>query len=95
MMQILIPNKITLSRYDHVKKQMAALGAPSIKCIEIKSNYFYALEGSHRITAAKELGFIPNLIVIDSFDDIDTCDSMYAYYQDVVIRESKKLMIEF
>ena len=96
MMKILIPNRITPSRYEHFKTQMKELGSPVIECVEIEPNFYYALEGSHRTTAAKELGLTPIPIVIDTIDYSDEYDPVIAkIIDDIPYRESKGLLIEF
>ncbi len=64
----------------HVKTQMLELGAPEIKCIwsEIYGMWL-AIEGCHRLRAAKELGITPIIIditndetTIQQIDGIDT-----------------------
>ena len=58
-------------KLENVKSEMRIMGAPSIKAVEI-SDMIIAIEGVHRITAAKELGYIPNIEVI-------SCDDAYDY----------------
>ena len=90
-MRILIPNQITGSRYEKVKKLMHTLGAPVISCLEISDGYYFALEGSHRITASKELGIEPILVIVDRIDGEDGIINPI----EVSIRESKGLLIDF
>jgi hypothetical protein len=45
-----------------VLEQMKKLGAPTIEVVEWRGDYF-AVEGSHRLAAAHELGLAPTLIV--------------------------------
>ena len=57
---------------EAVKAEMAKLGAPVIRAIYDDCNDIYiALEGSHRIRAAKALGLTP---IIDEVDYNDVCD---------------------
>lgn len=58
---------------DHlaeVTDKMRALGAPSIKAIWDKAEGMWrALEGCHRIRAARELGLTPKMVDVGSYDD--------------------------
>jgi len=54
--------------------QMRTLGAPSIRVVDC-GDYLMALEGTHRIAAAAELGMAPELIVLDQ-DDLVEADSL-------------------
>ena len=92
-MRLLIPNRITIARYEKVKDKMRSLGAPVIDCIEIEPGYYFAMEGSHRITAAKELGYYPTLVIIDQLVGQDHL--LDKIRKEVPIRESRGLMIEF
>ena len=57
---------------NEVKKQMLTLGAPKIKAVWMECyNMYAALEGCHRIRAAKELGLTPEIIELD-YDEV--CD---------------------
>lgn len=67
-MLILIPNKTTESRLIAVVDLMRDIGSPIIECIKIGNGKYLALEGSHRVTAAKMLGFEPVLNVITECD---------------------------
>ena len=92
-MIILIPNKINPVRYKKIKSQMIKLGAPVISCIIVSDNCFYALEGSHRITCAKELNLIPILNVVTDLEDAD--DTLYNIQINIKIRLNKGLVVEF
>jgi len=94
-MYILIPNKINPTRYKKVKKQMITLGPPIIECIQVSDITFYALEGSHRITCAKELNLIPILNIITNLEDADNDDTLYIIKQNINVRINKGLVIEF
>jgi len=75
----------------HLKKvidDMLKKGSPVVRVYEVDSGEYYALEGSHRLTAAKELGFIPvfeEMALGDSVEDFvdieksDMIDSMIGY----------------
>lgn len=92
-MDILIPNKTDPLRYEKVKTLMKTIGAPVIDCFKI-NNIFYALEGSHRISAAKELGILPILNVIAEIDE-DYDDLYFQISNGFKIRMGKGLLIKF
>lgn len=92
-MHILIPNRITPSRYDRVKSLMETLGSPVIHCIQISDGYYFALEGSHRTTAAHELGLEPTVVVVDCLDGDDPM--LDRIRKEIPVRESRGLKLEF
>jgi len=58
---------------DHlaeVIEEMRVLGAPVIRAVETCYG-LVAIEGSHRLAAAAELGLSPEIIVIDEDDIVD------------------------
>ncbi|MGK2287275.1 ParB N-terminal domain-containing protein [Pedomonas sp. V897] len=55
---------------EEVKAQMKALGAPVIRVVDC-GDYYQALEGSHRLAAAAELGLEPELAIYGQDDEID------------------------
>jgi hypothetical protein len=91
--QILIPNRITQSRYTKVKGLMETMGPPVISCIEITPGYFFALEGSHRTTAAHELGLVPILNVVDYLEE--SCPEHIGVFKEVKVREMRGLLLTF
>lgn len=69
-----------------VRRVMEALGAPTIKVVDC-GDYYMALEGSHRLAAAKSLGLIPTLEIYDQDDVInvtkfDWCTENFTDYPD-------------
>lgn len=63
---------------DAVKKEMQVLGAPKIHAVWMEChNHWAALEGCHRIRAAKELGLIPEIIEIEYSDNM--CSTVAGY----------------
>jgi hypothetical protein len=65
-------------KLNDVKKEMVILGAPSIRAIYDEGNGIWmAVEGCHRLRAAKELGLIPTIIPITEYDE-----SITIQYQD-------------
>lgn len=55
---------------EQVKAEMETLGAPVIRVVDC-GDYYMALEGSHRLAAAHQLGISPELVVYDQDDEID------------------------
>jgi hypothetical protein len=53
-----------------VVEQMRILGAPTIRAVDC-GDFMMALEGSHRLAAAAELGLEPVLEIYDQDDEID------------------------
>ena len=92
-MKIILLNKTTDSRLAEVRAEMQTLGAPVIQCFELEDGKYLATEGSHRLTAAKELGLTPILDVIDKLDKDDP--DTEKFYVDAKRREIKGLVIVF
>ena len=92
-MRILIPNRITIARYEKVKEQMRSLGTPVIHCIEIEPGYYFSMEGSHRVTAAAELGLYPTVVVVDVLVGHDPV--LDSIRKEIPVRVSRGLTIEF
>lgn len=53
-----------------VIEEMRALGAPTIRVVDC-GDYYMALEGSHRLAAAAELGLSPALTIYEQGDILD------------------------
>lgn len=53
-----------------VRDEMRKLGAPTIRVVDCV-DYWQALEGTHRLHAAAELGLRPNFIVLAQNDLVD------------------------
>jgi len=74
----LLHNHYDKNHLDTVKSQMLELGAPTIKAVwDDCYGIWAALEGSHRIRAAKELGLPINIEAIDleQIGDLDVTES--------------------
>ena len=50
---------------------MIANGAPTIRAIDLGDDEYAAVEGSHRVAIAHELGLIPEIQIIDLEDEIE------------------------
>lgn len=61
-----------------VVEQMRTLGAPTIRVVAC-GDYYMALEGSHRLAAAAELGLQPVLQVYEQDDEIDV--TIHDWYE--------------
>lgn len=86
MTSIITINKIDNSHLENVKSEMMQLGSPTIKAVWAEVyNAFVALEGSHRIAAAAELGIT---VVID---EVEYSDSLIS---DLGIDDSEDNTIE-
>lgn len=66
------------AKLDVVIAEMRELGAPTIRVVDC-GDYLMALEGSHRLAAAAELGLTPACIIIDQDQEIDI--SNYDWYE--------------
>lgn len=56
---------------EAVKQQMAKLGQPTIRVVNC-GDYFKAIEGTHRLQAAADLGVAINFIVLEQDDLINS-----------------------
>ena len=59
--------------FDHleaVKKQMVEFGQPTIRVVDC-GDYYKAIEGTHRLQAAAELGVAINFVVLEQGDMVD------------------------
>ena len=69
-MNIIVPNAIDDKHYNDVKSYMSKAGAPVIKAVYMPCwDMWVALEGSHRVHAAKELGLEPVIKEVGYSDD--------------------------
>lgn len=72
-------HKPDADKLAQVIAEMRTLGAPTIEVVEC-GDYFQALEGSHRLAAAAQLGLEPVLTVHEQDDIIDI--SRFDWYQE-------------
>ena len=68
-MYIYTINPVTPSHFEAVKKQMIELGTPTIRAVWCGDHY-KAVEGSHRLFAAQELGMDVEIIEVEENDII-------------------------
>lgn len=72
MTRIIIPNQADKSHLASVTEQMAILGTPTIKAVWVEAyGSWVAVEGSHRVLAAKSLGLTPDIEEIEYDADAD------------------------
>lgn len=70
MTMIILVNQIDPARLETVKAEMAELGAPTIRAID-GGDHLIAIEGSHRLQAAADLGLAVNIQILDEDGEID------------------------
>lgn len=77
------------AKLAEVKSEMARLGAPKVRVIAYGDNQYLALEGSHRLAAAAELGMPVDLDIVDldSGDDRRLSDMGLGYDSDNTLAE--------
>ena len=81
------------SHYDGEKlqrviKEMEVLGTPEIHAVWMEVyDHWVALEGCHRIRAAKELGLIPEIIEVEYSDEMASSALGYDGDEDYPISE--------
>ncbi len=63
-MKIIIPNKTKKKHLEEVKEEMKELGSPTIRMVD-RDKHLVAIEGSHRVTAAQELGYTVKVKLVD------------------------------
>ena len=69
MATIALINKTNADYLANVKAEMLTLGTPVINVVfDDAQGIYVALEGSHRLTAAKELNLVPVLNVVEVED---------------------------
>lgn len=71
-MTIIVPHKVDQAHLIKVVDDMRQLGAPTIRAIWLDyADSWVALEGTHRLNAAKKIGITPTIQEV-SYDDV--CD---------------------
>ena len=84
MTSIILPHDhFDAAHLETVKTEMTKLGAPTIKAVWMESyGAWVALEGSHRIRAAKALGLTPEIEEVEWSDTVTTDDVVPGSYED-------------
>lgn len=86
---------------EEVIEQMKVLGAPEIHAVWMECyGHYAALEGCHRIRAAKELGLTPEIEIVDYSDEMASTILGYDGDEDYPISEIcddsyKSVIVEF
>ena len=70
-------NPVTEKHLHEVMGEMKKLGAPTIRVVDV-GDALMAIEGSHRIEAARRLSLKPELVILDQ-DDLVESDSLDIY----------------
>ncbi len=82
-MNLILPHSYFDQKHlEEVISEMKTKGAPIIKAVDTGEGVWVALEGSHRIRAAKELGLIPVIDEIEYSEELTTDDVIPGQYQD-------------
>ena len=72
----LVHKHFNADHLNDVKNEMMEMGAPVIRAVWMECYQMYAaLEGCHRIRAAKELGLIPII------DEVEYSDELFDHYE--------------
>lgn len=75
-------------KLERVKEEMKVLGAPEIHAVWMECyGHWAALEGCHRIRAAKELGYTPEIIEVEYSDEMASTVLGYDGDEDYPISE--------
>ncbi len=90
-MTIITCNEINENHLNKVTKQMKTIGAPTVRAI-YDGEIYYAIEGSHRLMAAHELGIIPEIAEIEYSDEIITVQVDGEDVEVVISEYADKLM---
>ena len=85
-MQIVAPNPTEQAHLEAVIAEMRELGAPTVRAIWVGVHGLWlAVEGSHRLAAAAELGLTPTIdpVAAETEENLDVrVDSLDPQYQD-------------
>jgi hypothetical protein len=97
----LIHDHFDVEHLAEVIEKMKTLGAPKIHAVWMECyNHYAALEGCHRIRAAKVLGLVPEIIEVDYSDEMASTILGYDGDEDYPISEIcddsyKSTIVEF
>lgn len=79
---------------EEVKSEMLTLGAPVIRAVWMECyGHYAAIEGCHRIRAAKELGLVPEIKEIEYIDEI--ADGSNCTISEICDMSHKSAIIDF
>jgi ParB-like chromosome segregation protein Spo0J len=68
-------------KLESVKTKMRKVGPPIIRVVSYP-DYYMAIEGCHRLTAAAELGFAPVLVVLATNDPVQVASLDSDFFGD-------------
>lgn len=103
---ILVHNHYDSEKVESVAKEMLNLGTPKIRAVYVECwDAYVALEGCHRIRAAKAYNIVPEIVEIDydAIKDVDMTDNDFGFdfdnlgdtFGDFIDSANKRLLIEF
>ena len=87
MTLIILVNDTNPAHLEMVKAEMMVLGSPTIRAID-GGDCLIAIEGSHRLRAAEELGLMVKVEIIDEDGeiDLDTLDwDDYGWFSERIV----------
>lgn len=73
-------------KLSQVIAEMQKLGAPTIQVVDC-GDFYMALEGSHRLAAAAQLGLTPELTIYAQDDELDV--TQYDWYDEANWSETR------
>ncbi|MBA4274080.1 MAG: hypothetical protein C0436_00340 [Alphaproteobacteria bacterium] len=92
----LVHDHFDVEHLAEVKAEMTVLGAPVIKAVWMECyNLYAALEGCHRIRAAKELGLVPIIDEVEYSDELFYGDDCEYAISEIADSANKSTIIEF
>jgi hypothetical protein len=96
----LVHSHFDTEKLEQVKKEMLSLGAPKIHAVWMECHeHWAALEGCHRIRAAKELGLKPVIVEVgysDQYvDDIFETDLEDCTISEIADDVTDLMVVEF
>jgi len=91
-MTIITPNKVDQVHLDAVKAEMLTHGAPTIRAIG-NGEIYWAIEGSHRLVAAYEMGLEPEIEEVEYSNEMITIQ-WDGYDEELVISELANMLFD-
>lgn len=78
--------------YAEVRAAMDARGAPAIRCVWSRAHGWLALEGSHRLAVAAELGLCPEVVDVTGQTAVEHDADDYDSPADLTVLEDERGM---
>lgn len=72
--KVYLIHEIDAAKLESVKVEMTRLGRPTIRVVDC-GDHLMAIEGTHRLAAAADLGIVPDLTILEQ-DDLIDADSL-------------------